>query len=110
MHEKIEDYRQQIKPLDIIVQDNFPFIADDFDALTMYEKYAKIVGYLNKVIEKSNLTAEQMELVTKLANDTKNYVDNYFDNLDVQQEINNKLDALVQDRNFKRNYKRANFC
>lgn len=101
MHEKIEDYRQQIKPLDIIVQDNFPFIAEDFDALTMYEKYAKIVGYLNKVIEKSNLTAEQMELVTNLAYEIKNYVDNYFDNLDVQQEINNKLDALVQDGTLK---------
>lgn len=27
----------------------------------------------------------------------KNFVDDYFDNLDVQEEINNKLDAMVQD-------------
>lgn len=27
----------------------------------------------------------------------KNYVDNYFDNLDVQEEINNKLDQMAED-------------
>lgn len=30
-------------------------------------------------------------------NTLKNYVDTYFENLDVQEEINNKLDAMVED-------------
>ena len=32
-----------------------------------------------------------------IANDTKAYVDDYFDNLDVQQEINNKIDQMADD-------------
>lgn len=34
--------------------------------------------------------------LTALFNQLKDYVDNYFDNLDVQEEIDNKLDAMVE--------------
>lgn len=33
----------------------------------------------------------------KAFNDLRNFVNNYFDNLDVQDEINNKLDQMVED-------------
>ena len=33
---------------------------------------------------------------TNAFNDLKTYVENYFDNLDVQEEINNKLDAMAE--------------
>lgn len=71
---------------------NFPFIEEDFDALTDYGLLCKVVQYLNLVIEKVNdlskLEPEFYEL--------KSYVDNYFDNLDVQEEINNKLEAMAE--------------
>ena len=90
------------------VLQNFPFIEQDFDALTYYELICKVVEFLNTVINSQN------ELITEvgrfetditdnfdhlegLFNDLKSYVDNYFDNLDVQEEINNKLDAMVED-------------
>ena len=92
---EINNYDHKIIPLDIIVQDNFPFIAQDFDSLTLYEKYCKIVDYLNKVITKSNLTSDKVSELSDLVNDIENYVNNYFDNLDVQAEINNKLDQMA---------------
>lgn len=76
---------------------NFPYIEKDFDALTDYGLLCKIVEYLNKVITNNNI---QNETVTNLYNAfvaLKDYVDNYFDNLDVQDEINNKLDEMAQD-------------
>lgn len=99
MHE-IKNYNDKIPFFDPIVQDNFPFIAQDFDSLTLYEKYAKIVGYLNAVIKKTDLTSEQMEKLVKLQDELTNYVNNYFDNLDVQNEINNKLDEMITDGTF----------
>ena len=81
---------------------NFPYIEKDFDALTDYELLCKVVDYLNKVIANEN---EQNEVVTSLYNafiELKNYVENYFENLDVQDEINNKLDEMVEDGTLER--------
>lgn len=75
---------------------NFPFIEDDFDALVNYGLMSKIVEYLNKVIDQTNQTTENMEIVTNLVTELKSYVDNYFDNLNVQEEINNKLDDMAE--------------
>lgn len=78
------------------VLQNFPFIEQDFDALTDYELLCKVVEYLNKVIANENsLTESQANLINQF-NTLKYYVDNYFDNLDVQEEINNKLDEMAE--------------
>lgn len=49
---------------------------------------------------KTGLTAEWNAYRTQLTQawtETKNYIDNYFDNLDVQEEIDNKLDEMATD-------------
>ena len=46
------------------VLQNFPFIEQDFDALTDYQLICKVVEYLNKVIEVTNETTGQVELLT----------------------------------------------
>ena len=79
------------------VLQNFPFIEQDFDALTDYELLCKVVEYLNKVIDSQNEVTEQTEQLVIAFNTLKSYVDTYFDNLDVQEEVNNKLDAMVED-------------
>lgn len=76
---------------------NFPFIENNIDALTDYGIESKIIEYLNKVIDSQNNVTEQQELVEGKFDNLKAYVMGYFDNLDVQDEINNKLDALVAD-------------
>ena len=76
---------------------NFPYIEADFDALTNYELLCKVVEYLNKVIANENAQNDAINELAEAFTNLKNYVDNYFDNLDVQDEINNKLDSLVED-------------
>lgn len=73
----------------MFVLQNFPFIEEDFDSLTYYEMLCKIVGYLKDVIENNK---ELSDLFSEL----QNYVEHYFDNLDVQEEVNKKLDSLVE--------------
>ena len=74
---------------------NFPYIEQDFDALTDYQLISKVVEYLNKVIESQNGLVDDMNDLETAFNTLKDYVDHYFDNLDVQEEINNKLDEMA---------------
>ena len=78
-----------IPPFRRFVLQNFPFIEHDFDALTSYELWSKVVEYLNKVIHSQNELTEDMQQYI-------DYINHYFDNLDVQEEINNKLDAMAE--------------
>ena len=78
------------------VLQNFPFIEQDFDALTDYQLISKVVEYLNKCIETVNASTEQIEVLTNAFNQLKDYVDNYFDNLDLQEEVNNKLEEMAE--------------
>lgn len=88
---------EKLTPFKWYVLQNFPFIEADFDMITEYQLYCKVVEYLNNIIAKMNLTGEQMENVTNAMTELQNYVNNYFANLDVQEEINNKLDEMVED-------------
>lgn len=49
------------------------------------------------VIPAINNNAEAVKELQNLYIELKNYVDNYFTNLDVQEEINNKLDQMAED-------------
>ena len=55
-------------PFDFCVQ-QFPFIAEDFDALTTYELISKIVCYLNDLRDEIvNINSEIDEMKTELEN------------------------------------------
>lgn len=74
---------------------NFPYIEKDFDAVTDYELLCLVVDHLNELIKNSN---EQNTVIQNLYNAfvaIKDYVDNYFENLDIQEEIDNKLDKMA---------------
>ena len=65
-------------------------------ALTYEEQIFAIGDYLEKVVFPAiNENAEALAELQGLFLQLKDYVDNYFDNLDVQEEINNKLDDMV---------------
>lgn len=69
-----------------------------FDESMSY--YECICALLKKVNECINTLNNNSDSVTELQNkyiELKDYVDNYFTNLDVQEEINNKLDSMVTD-------------
>ena len=56
------------------------------------DEIERFEGVVNGVVE---------EYIEKF-NELHDYVEDYFDNLDVQEEINNKLDAMVEDGTFER--------
>lgn len=87
---------KKLPPFKFFVLQNFPFIEADFDAITNYQLLCKVVEYLNKVIDENNKIGEQTEILTDGFNELQEYVTNYFDNLDIQDEINNKLDEMAE--------------
>ena len=80
-----------------VVLQNFPFIEEDFDALTTYQLISKVVEFLNKVIKSQNTLVDNVNNLSLAFQQLHDYVENYFDNLDVQEEINNKLDQMAED-------------
>ena len=90
------NYNTILPPFKWFVLENFPYIEDDFDALTNWQLFCKLGKEMNKIIEKCNLTGEQVENLTNAFNTLKAYVDNYFENLDIQEEVNIKLDEMAE--------------
>ena len=68
------------------VLENFPFLEDDFDALTDYELFCKMMEYVKTLVKDNEEFKKQLE-------DLENYVYN----LDLQDEVNNKLDEMASD-------------
>ena len=67
------------------------------ESLTYEEQLLWFMDYLeNKVIPTVNNNASAVEELQALYLELKTYVDEYFDNLDVQTEINNKLDDMAE--------------
>lgn len=66
------------------------------ESMTYYEALAYFVKYLEEVTTAVNQNAEATKELQTLFTELKNYVDTYFDNLDVQEEINNKLDEMAE--------------
>ena len=68
------------------------------ESMSYYECLAWMVNWLeNTVIPTINNNAEATEELQNLFIQLQNYVDDYFANLDVQEEINNKLDQMSED-------------
>lgn len=88
---------KNLTPFKWFVLENFPFIEADFDALTEWQLFCKLGKEMNKIINSENTLGTQMENVTNAFIELQNYVNNYLDNLDVQDEINIKLNEMVQD-------------
>lgn len=85
----------KLTPFKMQVLQSFPFIDADFDALTNYELLCKVVEYLNLTIDNVNNIEDNVDELNTSFITLKNYVDNYFDNLDIQDEIDNKLDEMA---------------
>lgn len=63
----------------------------------MYARVNMLIRMFNKLSKNTKETVE--EYINKF-NELHDYVQDYFDNLDVQEEINNKIDAMVEDGTF----------
>lgn len=88
---------KNLTPFKWFVLENFPFIEADFDALTEWQLFCKLGKEMNKIINSENTLGTQVENVTNAFIELQKFVNNYFDNLDVQEEINNKLNEMAED-------------
>ena len=68
------------------------------DSMSYYETLLWLCNYLeNTVIPTVNNNGEAVEELQSAFLTLQDYIDHYFDNLDVQTEINNKLDQMAED-------------
>ena len=68
------------------------------ESMSYYECLAWLVSYLeNTVIPAVNQNGEACAELQEAFIELKTFVDDYFDNLDVQEEINNKLDEMAEE-------------
>lgn len=87
------DY-MSLKPFRYWCQKVLPLVYDD--SLSYYELLCKVVDYLNKTMEDVEVLHEDVDNLHTAYEQLQNYVNNYFSTLDVQKEINNKLDEMAQ--------------
>ena len=67
------------------------------ESMTYYESLVWLCNYLGKtVIPALNANGEAVIELQEKYIELKEFVDNYFENLDVQEEINNKLDDMAE--------------
>ena len=88
------DYTE-LKPFRFWCQKVLPLVYDN--SMSYYELLCKVVDYLNKTMQDVDTLEGDVQGLHDAYVKLQDYVNHYFDNLDVQDEINNKLDQMVQD-------------
>lgn len=85
----------ELKPFRYWCQKVLPLVYDD--SLSYYELLCKVVDYLNKTMEDVEVLHGDVEDLHDAYVQLQDWVNDYFENLDVQNEIDNKLDAMAAD-------------
>ena len=84
-----------LKPFRYWCQKILPLVYDD--SLSYYELLCKVVDYLNKTMEDVETLHGDVTNLNEAYNQLQEYVNNYFSSLDVQKEIDNKLDNMAKN-------------
>ena len=91
---QLGDYKT-LQPFRYWCQKVLPLVYDD--SLSYYELLCKVVDYLNKTMEDVETLHGDVTSLRSAYEKLQSYVNNYFATLDVQEEINNKLDSMAKD-------------
>lgn len=86
------DYKD-LQPFRFWCQKVLPLVYDD--SLSYYELLCKVVDYLNKTMEDVGVLEGDVTGLHEAYKKLQGYVNDYFSTLDVQEEINNKLDSMA---------------
>lgn len=98
MNEKLDIDVKTLRPFTKFIYTIGELPTSYLISMTYEEQLIWLCNYLtNTVIPTINNNAEAVKEVQDLVTQLQNYINNYFDNLDVQEEINNKLDKMVAD-------------
>lgn len=91
---QLGDYKT-LQPFRYWCQKVLPLVYDD--SLSYYELLCKVVDYLNKAMEDVETLHSDVTSLHTAYNELQSYVNNYFSTLDVQAEINKKLDEMASN-------------
>ena len=83
-----------VPPFVRFVASAVPMVFDN--SLSYYEALCALWKYIQSMTDVINNNATLEDEFIEKVNELETYVNTYFDNLDVQTEINNKLDAMVE--------------
>lgn len=85
-----------LPPFKAWLASNIPAVYDN--TMTYYEELCALIKYLQDVVIPAlNHNAEAVTTIATAVEQLQKYVEDYFKNLDVQEEINNKLDEMADD-------------
>ena len=76
-------------------QTALPLVYDD--SLSYYELLNKVVNYLNNVISDVSNAETNIDALLTAYEELQGYVNTYFTNIDIQDEINAKLDEMASN-------------
>ncbi len=97
MRDEIEEKTVILPPFKHFIMSVGEIPSSYLESMTYYEMLVWFTNYLGKTVIPA--VNENGEAVTELQNlfvQLQTYVNDYFDNLDVQEEINNKLDDMYE--------------
>ena len=98
MNEEIEINVRKLRPFTRFIYTIGELPTSYLMSMTYEEQLIWLCNYLSQtVIPAVNNNAEATEELQNLFIELQEYVNHYFDNLDVQEEINEKLDEMAQD-------------
>ena len=86
---------KSLQPFRYWCQKVLPLVYDD--SLSYYELLCKVVDYLNKTMEDVEILHGDVTGLHTAYVELQSYVNNYFNTLDVQKEIDIKLDEMAKD-------------
>lgn len=86
-----------LSPFRFWCQKVLPLVYDD--SLSYYELLNKVVDYLNKAMEDVETLHGDTDALYQSFVQLQGYVNTYFSSLDVQEEIDNKLDEMAENGN-----------
>ena len=97
MNDEIKEKAVILPPFEHMIMTIGELPSSYVESMTYYEMLVWFTNYLGKtVIPAINENGEAVIELQNLFVELQTYVNDYFDNLDVQEEINNKLDDMAE--------------
>ena len=86
---------KSLRPFVFWAQTTLPTVFDD--SLSYYEVLTKLTKMVNTMLENEDTNAENIAALAEAYQELEDFTNDYFENLDITQEISDKIDELVDD-------------
>ena len=87
---------KKIPTFKLWIANQFPYIETDFDAITNYDLLQAVIKYLNTIIENENNVESNVTALYNAFVNLHDYVEEQFDSLNLQDEVNTKIDEMYE--------------